>query len=227
MSEETMSPADMMALMNNNSSNNNMWNNPFMYLIWLSIFGNGGYFGGNSNAASNAVDRASLADGLNNQTVLNDLRSIEAGIKDAASTVQTTESNLSQQVCSSFGNSNLSMMNGFNNTNSSIMGSSNGIINAINTAAANQQVANCNLSHAIQDNKYEMAQNTCAITNAVHQEGELTRKVLFDQQMQDLRDAKAAVQNDLQSAQLTLANANQTQNILDKLGHYVTGNGGF
>lgn len=225
MSEE-MSPADIMAMMNNNGNSNNMWNNPFMYLIWLSIFGNGGYFGGNgyNNATAGAVDRASLADGLNNQTVLNELRSIENNIKDNGSIVQNTGSELSQQMCSSFGNSNLSMLNGFNNTNAAIMGSSNGIINAINAAASNQQIANCNLSHAIQDNKYEMAQNTCAITNAVHQEGEQTRKVLVEQQMQDLRDAKEAVQRDLQSAQLTLANATQTQNILDKLGRYVTGN---
>lgn len=233
MSEENMSPADIMALMNgNNNGSNNMWNNPFMYLIWLSIFGNGGYFGGNgyNNAATaGAVDRASLADGLNNQTVLNELRSIENNIKDNAYVVQNTGSDLARQMCSSFGNTNLSMSNGFNNTNASIMGSSNGIINAINAAASNQQVANCNLAHAIQDNKYEMAQNTCAITNAVHNEGEMTRKVLVDQQMQDLRDAKEAVQRDLQSAQLTLANANQTQNLLDKLGRYVTGscNNGF
>lgn len=228
MSEGNMSPADIMALMNsNNNGSNNMWNNPFMYLIWLSIFGNGGYFGGNGNAATvtaGAVDRASLAEGLNNQTVLNELRAIENSVKDNAYVVQNTGNDLSRQMCSSFGNTNLSMSNGFNNTNAAIMGSSNGIINAINTAASNQQVANCNLAHAIQDNKYEMAQNTCAITNAVHNEGEMTRKVLVEQQMQDLRDAKDAVQRDLQSAQLTLANATQTQNILDKLGRYVTGN---
>lgn len=216
MSEESMSPADMMALMNSNGSSN-MWNNPFMYLIWLSIFGNGGFFGGNRNstdaATVGALDRASLADGLNNQTVLNDLRDIGDGIKDTSSIIQ-----------SAFGNTNLSMSNGFNNVNNAVMGNANGIIGAINAAASNQQIANCNLSHAIQDNKYEMAQNTCAITTAVHQEGELTRKVLFDQQMQDLRDANEATQRELQSAQLTLANANQTQNILDKLGRYVTGN---
>lgn len=226
MSEGSISPADMMALMNNNGNgSNNMWNNPFMYLIWLSIFGNGGFFGnGNAaNAASNAVDRAALVEGLNNQTVLNDLRTASTGLKDVSSTVQSVGSNLSQQMCSSFGNSNLNTLNGFNNTNNSLMENSNNIISAINTAAANQQIANCNLSHAIQDNKYEMAQNTCAITNAVHQEGEMTRKTLIDQQIQDLRDAKEAVQNDLQSAQITLANANQTQNILDKLGRYVAG----
>jgi hypothetical protein len=27
---------------------NGMWNNPFMYLIWLAIFRQGGFFGGDN-----------------------------------------------------------------------------------------------------------------------------------------------------------------------------------
>lgn len=198
-----------------------------MYLIWLSIFGNGyGRFGniatnGAVNAAANAIGRAELADGLNNQTVLNELRTLGTSVKDVYANSQAVGSDISKQICSSFGNSNMSMMGGFNNLGNSITMNSNGIINAINTAAANQQIANCNLFHAIQDNKYEMAQNTCAITNAVHEEGEATRKAMVDQTIQNLRDQKEAVQRDLQSAQLTLSNANQTQNILNTLGRFV------
>ena len=132
-----------------------------MYLIWLSIFGNGygGFGNGTANAAANAIGRAELADGLNNQTVLNELRSLGTSVKDVYANSQAVGSDISKQMCSSFGNSNMSMMGGFNNLGNSITMNSNGIINAINTAAANQQIANCNLSHAIQDNKYEMAQN--------------------------------------------------------------------
>lgn len=274
MSEENgMSPSDVMAIMNNaNGGPNGMWNNPFMYLIWLAIFGNGGLngFGNgynniNNSALQGSLTRAELVDGLNNQNVENDLRNISDEVKFVDSTVQKVGNGISQQMCSSFGNSNLSNANGFsdirasilantnrvndsingvgmsilansNNLNNSIRDSTsqlgaaitcntNGIVNAINQTAAAQQLANCNISHAIQDNKYEMAQNTTAITNAVHCEGELTRKTLIDQQIQNLRDSKEAVQRDLQSAQLALANAAQTQNILGSLGRYVAYSG--
>ena len=242
MAEESgMSPSDVMAMMNNGGGMNGMWNNPFMYLIWLAIFGNGGFGGfGNNSATQNAVTRAELADGLNNQTVLNDLRSIESGtnsgINSLGDIVQNSAANAAQQRCNGFNTLNTSMLGGFNNVNTNMMGgfnnvgtsilqNGNSIVNAINQVASAQQIANCNLSHAIQDNKYEMAQNTCAITNAVHQEGEKTRGLLVDQQIQNLRDSKEEVERDLQSAQMTLANANQTQNILNSLGRYVSYSG--
>lgn len=198
-----------------------------MYLIWLAIFGNAGFggWGGNNAAASGTVTRAELADGLNNQTVLNDLRNIETGMNNGFSNVgdvvQNTAATASQQRCNGFSGINANIASGVNNLGMSILQNSNNIISAINQASSAQQLANCSLSHAIQDNKYEMAQNTCAITNAVHQEGEQTRGLMVQQEMQNLRDAKAAVERDLQSAQITLANANQTQNILGSLGRYV------
>ena len=41
-----MSPSDVMAVMNGGM--NGQWNNPFMYLIWLAMFGNGIGFGNNA-----------------------------------------------------------------------------------------------------------------------------------------------------------------------------------
>ena len=196
-----------------------------MYLIWLAIFGNSGFGGFGNHAASGTVTRAELADGLNNQTVLNDLRNIEAGMNNGFTSigdvVQNTAATAAQQRCNGFSGVNASIASGVNNLGMSVLQNSNNIISAINQASSAQQLANCSLSHAIQDNKYEMAQNTCAITNAIHQEGEQTRGLMVQQEMQNLRDAKAAVERELQSAQITLANNNQTQNILGSLGRYV------
>ena len=72
--------------------NGNMWNNPFMYLIWLSLFNRGGLFGGNGEnvlseqiadnnnfanlantvnaAASSAAEKAINAGLLNNRDVI-------------------------------------------------------------------------------------------------------------------------------------------------------------
>ena len=49
--ENNLSYADFAAMTGNNGMGN-MWNNPFMYLIWLAMFNNGGggfFGGGNSN----------------------------------------------------------------------------------------------------------------------------------------------------------------------------------
>lgn len=239
MSEESgMTPSDVMAIMNGNGMNGNgMWNNPFMYLIWLAIFGNAGFggWGNNSNGIAGAVGRAELADGLNNQTVLNDLRNIETGIAGVGSQVQSTGNGLSQQLCSGLSNVNSTTTNAFNNLGLSVVNNANAITNAINQAAAAQQIANCNLSHAIQDNKYEMSQNTSTITNAIHTEGEETRKLITGNTIQNLRDKLSEKDSELQSAQLTLANSVQTNNILNTLGRFVPysgcgsvcGNGSF
>lgn len=223
MAEDSMSPADIMALTNNGMGGNGMWNNPFMYLIWLAIFGNAGFggWGGGNAAAQGTVTRAELADGLNNQTVLNALRDIDSNVASASTQVQATGAGLSQQLCNGLSNVNSNISNGFNNIGLSILNNTNGISQAINQASSAQQIANCNLSHAIQNNKYEMAQNTSTITNAVHQEGELTRKAICDNTIQDLRDKLADKASELQSAQLTLANSSQTNSILNTLGRFV------
>ena len=66
-----------------------------------------------------------------------------------------------------------------------------------------------------------MAQNCCDLKTVMHGEGEATRALITQNTIQDLRDKLADKDNELQSAQFTLANANQIQNILNTLGRYV------
>ena len=208
--ETTMSPADVMTMMNNNGNWNN---NPFLWLIFLAMMGNGN-FGWGNNGANAALNEAGLANGLNNQTVLNDLRNIETGISGVDKTVQGVGCDIGQQICSGLSSVNLNTTNGFNNVGMSILQNTNTISKSISDASAAQQLANCQLSHAIQDNKFE-------ITNAIHTEGEMTRGMITQNTIQDLRDKLAAKNNELQSAQLTLANSVQTKNILESLGKFV------
>ena len=65
----------------------------------------------------------------------------------------------------------------------------------------------------ITDIGYRMQNCCCELKTAIHAEGEATRALLVEQETQRLR-------TDLQSAQLTLANVSQTQNILNSLGSY-------
>lgn len=68
----------------------------------------------------------------------------------------------------------------------------------------------CETNRNIDAVRAEAYKNTCEITNAIHAEGEATRSLITQNTIQALRD-------ELQSAQLTLANASQTQNIISSL----------
>ena len=70
------------AAMNGNEGNA-MWNNPFIYLVWLAVLGRGGLFGGAGDAATQgAITRSDLFEGFNNQDVNGQLRGITTGICD-------------------------------------------------------------------------------------------------------------------------------------------------
>ena len=69
----------------NGGMNNEMWNNPFIYLVWLAVLGGGGLFGGNrygDPAVQGAITRSDLFEGFNNQDVNGQLRGITNGICD-------------------------------------------------------------------------------------------------------------------------------------------------
>lgn len=68
----------------------------------------------------------------------------------------------------------------------------------------------CETNRNIDAVRYENAQNTCAITNAIHADGEATRALINANVMQELRD-------NLQAAQLTLQNQAQTANLIQTL----------
>ena len=74
------------AAANGNGMNNEMWNNPFIYLVWLAVLGRGGLFGGGYGAGDPAVQgaltRSDLFEGFNNQDVNGQLRGITNGICD-------------------------------------------------------------------------------------------------------------------------------------------------
>lgn len=182
------------ALMNGNGMNNN----PFIWLVFLMLmrYWNRGEDGA---AAQGALTRAELTDGLNFQTLDRSVTDVRDSISAVGSLVQAGNAGISDKLCC-----------GFNSVNSSIA-----------QASFAQQNSACEINRNIDAIRYELAQNTCAITSAIHAEGEETRKAMIEQEIQNLRDSRESVQRELQSAQLTLANANQTNNILNAVGRYV------
>lgn len=77
-----LTPADVMAM---NGNENQMWNNPFIYLVWLAVLGNGGLFGNrgaNDAAVQGALTRSDLFEGFNTQDINAQLRGITNGLCD-------------------------------------------------------------------------------------------------------------------------------------------------
>lgn len=193
MSEMTASDFAVM----NGGGWNNWGNNPFLYLIFLRLLAPDGY--GYNAAAQGALTRAELTDGLNNQTMQRDISNVRETIGNVGLMVQDAGAKISDKLCC-----------GFNSVNMGI---------AENRFAS--QHGFCDVNRNIDAVRYENAKNTCAITSAIHEDGEKTRALMIQQQIQDLRDRNAALNNELQSAQLALAQGEQSRYILGSLGRYM------
>jgi hypothetical protein len=154
-----LTPADVMAMNGGNAANEWM-NNPFIYLVWLALLGNGGFFGGNRGAElQGTITRSDLFEGFNNQDVNGQLRGITNG------------------MCDGFYAINNGLKDGFYGTQ---MG--------ITELGYNMKDCCCTTNRNIDAVRYENAQNTCAITNAIHAEGEATRALINANTIQELRD---------------------------------------
>lgn len=73
----------------------------------------------------------------------------------------------------------------------------------------------CTTNRNIDSVKYEAAQNTCAITTAIHEEGERTRAMIKEQEVQALRDEVTVLRGQI-------SNNEQNGILLNSIGRYVT-----
>ena len=174
---EGLSAGDILALTKNNE--NGMWDNPFIYLVWLAVLGGGnGLFGNRGDAAvQGAITRSDLFEGFNNQDVNGQLRGITNGIADGfyATRQGITELGYAMKDCC------------------------------------------CGINRNIDAVRYEGAQNTCAITNAIHAEGEATRALINANAMQELRDKLEARDRDVLVRDFQLSQLAQTSSLVSEL----------
>ena len=186
---EGLSAADIMALTKEGGSGE-MWNNPFIYLVWLAVLGGGGgLFGGNRDAAlQGAVTRSDLFEGFNTQDINGQLRGITNGICD-----------------------------GFYATNSGMKDGFYGIQGALAENRFASQTCCCETNRNIDAVRYEAAKNTCDITSAIHAEGELTRALINSNTMQELRDRLEARDRELMTANFQLSQQAQTAALVGEL----------
>ena len=137
------------------------------WLILLFLFW--GFNGGGwGNRDNGALTRAEMQQGFDTQEITRKLDGINYGL------------------CDGFYAQNTTMLNGFA-----------GITTAVRDAQFAVQQCCCDTNRNIDAVRYEAAQNTCKIENATHAEGEATRQLIQQNEIQTLRDRVA----DLQLAQ--------------------------
>ncbi len=197
--DNSLSAADIMAMTGNNQSE--MWNNPFIYLVWLAVLGRGGLFGrGNGDAAvQGALTRADLFEGFNNNQVDNGIR------------------NLSNGLCDGFYAINTSLMNGFSGVQNSLCNGFNGVNSGIANLGYQMQSCCCETNRNIDASRYEAAKNTCDITNAIHAEGEATRALINANTVQELRDRLEDRDRQLLTANFQISQQAQSASLVNEL----------
>lgn len=191
-----LSAADVLALTNNNRNcfNDGMWENPFVYLVWMWAFSAfGGGFGGFGGAGANgALTRAEMYDGFTMNNIERQIQGVQNGL------------------CSGFYDLNTTALQGFNGVNSAI---------AENRFAA--QNCCCETNRNIDAVRYENAKNTCDIVTNNNMN---TRDIIDSQNAGFQRiidfmtnDKIENLRTELQSAQLALQNNAQTQTLINEL----------
>ena len=162
-----------------------------LIIIFVLLFGNGngfGFGGGRENVATQGEVQRSF----NTNTIINKLDGITNGLCDGFYATNNSINGV-----------NMNTMQGFNSVNQ-------GIANL----GYEQQNCCCTTNRNIDSLKYENAQNTCAIVNAIHADGEATRALMQANTVQELRDK-------LQERDNTISNLVQNSTLLNSVGRFV------
>lgn len=199
-----MSPADMAAVMGgNNRGYNDGWgaDGGWLWIIVLIVlFGWGGFgngFGGNN--AGNGFTDSAIQRGFDNQSVMNKLNGLENGL------------------CDGFYAQNTTMLQGFNGVQSTLCQGFSGVNSAIANLGFQNQQCCCDTQKEIIQNRFDASRNTCDIVNAIREDGNATRALITQNQIQDLRDRLAERDRDLQSANFQISQVAQTNSIVNQI----------
>lgn len=166
-----------------------MW---VFFLFFLLAWGGNGMFGGNGGVAGASLTRAELCDGFNFQNVENGIRGVQNGL------------------CDGFYAMNTGLMNGFHGVDNALCQGFNSVNGNITQARFDAQQCCCETNRNIDSIRFENERNTCDIIQAANANTQRIVDLMTQNEIQSLRD-------ELQSAQLTLGNAQQTTNIINAL----------
>ena len=163
MGENMMSPADMRAVMGND---NDGWGGGgffWIVVLFLLFFSGGGMFGNGRGAGLTQVE---LQQGFDTAEVTRKLDGLSYGLADGFYSVQQ----------------------GFFGTQRDIMTGFAGVGNQIAENRFAAQQCCCETNRNIDGVRYDNQKNTCDIITAIHAEGEATRNLMQQNEIQALRD---------------------------------------
>ena len=213
-----MSPADYAAVMGNNNNNDGMFgNNSWLWIIVLFLFtgwgrgggwggGNDGGGGGGNPAYYAAETRSAVADGFAMNNLDAGIRAIQQGICDATYA-------LTNAVNSGFNTVGMNMMQGFNGVERQLCG-----------MAADQAKCCCDTNRAIErgfadtayaaaqqfcDTRYQIERSTRDITENANGNTRAILDFLVQSKMEDLRDQKDALREEVQALRFEKSQAKQ------------------
>lgn len=152
-----------------------------MFLFFLLAWGGNGFGGWGNGAAQGALTRGELCQDMNFQSLENAVRGVQSGL------------------CDGFYAMNTGMLNGFS-----------GVNNAIQQAQFAAQQCCCETNRNIDAVRYENSKNTCDIVNAIKADGDATRALITQNEMQSLRDQ-------LQTANFQLSQQAQNATIINAI----------
>lgn len=164
MENYTMTPADVRAVTDGNRDDGIMGGG-WMWIIVLFLFMFGfGGFGGFGNRGQ-GLTQMEMHQGFDTQEITRKLDGLANGL------------------CDGFYAQNTTMLNGFA-----------GVTAAVKDAQFAQQQCCCETNRNIDAVRYDAQKNTCDITTAIHAEGEATRALIQQNEMQSLRDKVSELQ---------------------------------
>jgi hypothetical protein len=179
--ENGLSVADALALDKSDGAFGSNGAWMMMFLFFLLAWGGNGFGGWGNGAAQGALTRGELCQDMNFQSLENAVRGVQSGL------------------CDGFYAMNTGMLNGFY-----------GVNNAIQQAQFAAQQCCCETNRNIDAVRYENAKNTCDIVNAIKADGDATRALMTQNEMQSLRDQ-------LQTANFQLSQQAQNATIINAI----------
>ena len=165
MDSYTMTPADMRAVTDGARNDGFGMGGGWMWIIVLFLFIVGFGGGGMWGNRGQGLTQMEMQQGFDTQEIVRKLDGINYGL------------------CQGFYAQNTTMLNGFA-----------GVTTAVRDAQFAAQQCCCDTNRNIDAVRYDAQKNTCDITTAIHAEGEATRALIQQNEMQALRDKVSELQ---------------------------------
>lgn len=179
----------------------NTWGNG--NILWLllifALCGGNGLYGGGMRGNSPALTQVEMQQGFDTQSVLRKLDGLQSGL------------------CDGFYAQNTTMLNGFNGLQRDMHDGFSAVSAGLAENRFTAQQCCCDINRNIDAVRAENYKNTCEIVNAIHADGEATRAMQYQSQMQNLRDRLEERDRMLQTANFQLSQQAQSANIISTL----------